>query len=108
MSRSNEDKYDNNRNSGPNNRRQYRLLSSEEILAGKKSYWSELEITGVVRNLSPELWKLTHLTSLFLNDNSLSRLPADLSKLVNLTVLDVSCNKLRSLPQELGELIYLR
>lgn len=46
MSRSNEDKYDNNRNSGPNNRRQYRLLSSEEVLAGKKSYWSELEITG--------------------------------------------------------------
>lgn len=44
MSRS-EDKYE-NRNSSANNRRQYRLLSSDEVAAGKKSYWTELEITG--------------------------------------------------------------
>jgi CCR4-NOT transcription complex subunit 6 len=138
MSRSGDDKYENNRSSTANNRRQYRLMSSEEVAAGKKSCWSELEITGIhifaracvklvtivqlfdhvstmfhvtkgsVRSLSPEIWKLTHLTGLYLNDNHLTRIPADISKLVNLTSLDLSCNKLRSLPQELGELIYLR
>ncbi len=46
MSRSIEDKYDNNRNNAGNNRRQYRLMSAEEIAAGKKSNWAELEITG--------------------------------------------------------------
>ncbi|XP_065210395.1 CCR4-NOT transcription complex subunit 6 [Planococcus citri] len=108
MSRSNQDKYDGNSSSNANNRRQYRLMSPEEVAAGKKSYWTELEITGIVRNLSPEIWKLTHLTCLYLNDNHLTRLPTDISKLVNLTSLDLSHNKLRSLPQELGELIYLR
>lgn len=45
MSRSIQDKYDNQNNSA-NNRRQYRLMSPEEVAAGKKSYWTELEITG--------------------------------------------------------------
>ena len=51
---------------------------------------------------------MTHLTSLYLNDNNLSRLPPDISKLTNLTHLDLSSNKLRSLPAELGDLIRLR
>lgn len=63
---------------------------------------------GTIRNLSPNLWHLTHLTSLYLNDNCLSRIPPDISRLVNLRTLDLSSNKLRSLPAELGELIYLR
>ena len=37
----------------------------------KRSPWTELEIRGPIKNLSPELWKLTHLTALFLNDNNL-------------------------------------
>lgn len=28
------------------NRRQYNIMSAEEVAAGKKSYWSEMEITG--------------------------------------------------------------
>ncbi|CAH1399108.1 unnamed protein product [Nezara viridula] len=91
-----------------NPRRKHTIMSSEEAGSGKKSNWTEMEITGTIRNLSSRLWDWTHLTSLYLNDNCLSRLPPDIGKLVNLRVLDLSCNKLRSLPAELGELIYLR
>ncbi len=62
---------------------------------GKTTNWPELEITGTIRNLSPDLWKLTHLTALYINDNSLFRLPPDISQLVNLRKLDLSNNKLR-------------
>lgn len=61
-----------------------------------------------MRNLSPVLWQFEHLTALYLNDNSLLRLPSDIGQLVNLRMLDLSSNKLRSLPAELGELIHLR
>ena len=37
----------------------------------KKNTWTELEIRGPIKNLSPELWNMTHLTALFLNDNNL-------------------------------------
>ncbi|XP_041364151.1 CCR4-NOT transcription complex subunit 6-like isoform X2 [Gigantopelta aegis] len=92
----------------PNPRRCHTIMSQDEQLAGKKSSWTELEICGPVRNLGPELWKLRHLTSLYLNDNNLSHLPADICKLNHLTYLDLSSNKLRSLPSELGELVSLR
>ncbi|KAK3579436.1 hypothetical protein CHS0354_028235 [Potamilus streckersoni] len=97
------DKYD-----SPNPRRIHTIMSAEDVAAGKKSSWYELEITGTVRNLCPELWHLEHLTSLYLNDNNLSKLPADISRLSHLTYLDLSSNKLRSLPGELGELVNLR
>ncbi len=58
--------------------------------------------------MSPQLWSMTHLTSLYLNDNSLCRIPADIARLTSLMHLDLSCNKLRSLPAELGDLIMLR
>ncbi|CAH0392845.1 unnamed protein product [Bemisia tabaci] len=103
MSRGNKDKYEN-----ANPRKTHTIMSPEDVAAGKKSYWSELEITGSIRNLSVDLWQLTHLTCLYLNDNCLSRLPGDISRLSSLNVLDLSNNKLRSLPAELGELIYLR
>ncbi|PSN30698.1 CCR4-NOT transcription complex subunit 6 [Blattella germanica] len=103
MSRNHKDKYENT-----NPRRSHTIMSSEDAAAGKKSHWPELEITGTIRNLSPNMWQLTHLTSLYLNDNCLSRIPPDISRLVNLRTLDLSSNKLRSLPAELGELIYLR
>lgn len=61
-----------------------------------------------MRNLSPVLWQFEHLTALYLNDNSLLRLPSDIGQLINLRMLDLSSNKLRSLPAELGELIHLR
>ncbi|KAL3216765.1 hypothetical protein MRX96_032815 [Rhipicephalus microplus] len=83
------------------------IMSPEELAAGKKSYWPELEITGVVRNLSPALWQLSHLRCLYLNDNCLTRLPPGISQLAGLTHLDLSCNKLRSLPAEMGDMVML-
>ena len=52
-------------------KRTYMIMSQKDIDAGKKSYWSELEIRGPIKNLSPDLWSFTHLTALFLNDNNL-------------------------------------
>lgn len=63
---------------------------------------------GTIRNLSPNLWKLQHLTSLYLNDNNLQRIPPEISRLTCLLHLDLSCNKLRNLPPEIGELTTLR
>ncbi|GAB1609975.1 CCR4-NOT transcription complex subunit 6-like isoform X2, partial [Argonauta hians] len=89
-------------------RRNYSIMSSEDLASGKKSEWYELEISGPVRNLCPKLWSLRHLTTLYLNDNHLLRIPPDISKLTNLTYLDLSSNKLRSLPSELGDLSLMR
>ncbi|RWS24178.1 CCR4-NOT transcription complex subunit 6-like protein [Leptotrombidium deliense] len=92
----------------PNPRRTHTIMQQEDIASGKKSHWPELEITGTIRNLSPALWQMCHLTSLYLNDNNLSRIPPDIAKLTSLTHLDLSSNKLRSLPAELGDLVMLR
>lgn len=98
------DKFDNNGSS----RRTHTYMSPEDQASGKKSYWTELEITGTIRNLSPNLFQMTHLTALYLKNNCLHRLPSDICQLVNLRNLDLSYNKLRSLPAELGDLIHLR
>ncbi|XP_045212086.1 CCR4-NOT transcription complex subunit 6-like isoform X2 [Mercenaria mercenaria] len=97
------DKYE-----SPNPRRAHTLMSQEDVQAGKKSSWYELEITGTVRNLCPELWRLAHLTSLYLNDNNLVRIPPDIARLEHLHYLDLSSNKIRNLPAEIGDLIHLR
>lgn len=101
----------NSKESKPENnagRRVHTYMSPEDQAAGKKSFWSELEITGTIRNLSPHLFQMSHLTGLFLKNNCLQRIPSDISNLVNLRQLDISFNKLRSLPAELGDLIQLR
>ncbi|TRY98376.1 hypothetical protein DNTS_021798 [Danionella cerebrum] len=92
----------------PDPRRMYTIMSSEEAANGKKSYWAELEIVGKVKSLSSSLWSLTHLTALYISDNSLSRIPPDIAKLQNLVYLDLSSNKIRSLPAELGNMVSLR
>uniref|UniRef100_A0A0N7ZC39 Disease resistance R13L4/SHOC-2-like LRR domain-containing protein n=1 Tax=Scylla olivacea TaxID=85551 RepID=A0A0N7ZC39_SCYOL len=88
--------------------RTHTIMGQEEVGAGKKSFWPELEITGNIRNISPAVWSLQHLTSLYLNDNCLSRIPAEIARLEHLMYLDLSCNKIRSLPAEIGELTRLR
>lgn len=90
------------------NNRSHTLMSADDIASGKKSSYFELEITGSIRNLSPSLWQLGHLTALFLNDNCLTRLPSAICRLPNLAFLDLSNNKLRSLPAELGDLVELQ
>lgn len=97
-----------NNNNNSNGRRTHTYMSAEEQASGKKSSWTELEITGTIRNLSPNLFQMTSLTALYIKNNCLHRLPPDICQLVNLRNLDLSYNKLRSLPAELGELIHLR
>ncbi|XP_068231395.1 CCR4-NOT transcription complex subunit 6-like [Palaemon carinicauda] len=92
----------------PHRVRSHTIMGQEEFGSGKKSYWPELEITGNIRNISPAVWTLQHLTSLYLNDNCLSRIPAEIARLEHLMYLDLSCNKIRSLPAEIGELTRLR
>ncbi|XP_045461430.1 CCR4-NOT transcription complex subunit 6-like isoform X2 [Harmonia axyridis] len=99
---------DNKYENSTSNRRSHTFMSPEDQATGKKSTWSELEITGIVKNLSPSLFKMTHLTGLLLKNNNLIRLPSDICHLINLRTLDLSGNKLRTLPAELGELIHLR
>lgn len=89
-------------------KRTYRIMSKEAQEKGRSCQWRGLEIRGPIRNLSPALWTFTHLTALYLNDNSLQRIPADIVKLHNLCTLDLSGNKLRSLPIELGDMTHLR
>jgi len=69
--------------------------------------WTELEIVGSTRNLSPTLWTFTNLTALYLRDNGISRIPGEVAKLTSLIKLDLSKNKLRSLPLEIGDMIKL-
>ncbi|GBP14648.1 CCR4-NOT transcription complex subunit 6-like [Eumeta japonica] len=88
--------------------RTYHIMSEAERASGRRGGWTALEVTGGVRALAPQLFQLTHLTALYLNDNSLQRIPPDINLLVNLHTLDLSNNKLRSLPAELGDLIQLR
>ncbi|XP_045487869.1 CCR4-NOT transcription complex subunit 6 isoform X1 [Pieris rapae] len=88
--------------------RTYHIMSEAERASGRRGCWTTLEITGGVRALAPQLFQLSHLTALYLNDNSLQRIPPDINQLVNLHTLDLSSNKLRTLPAELGDLIQLR
>lgn len=44
-------------------------MSSEDQASGKKSTWSELEITGTIRNLTPSLFQMSHLTGEILINN---------------------------------------
>lgn len=70
--------------------------------------WYDIEIKGMVKNISPKLWQWTHLKCLWLNDNNLVRLPPVISNLVNLQCLDLSNNKIRTLPAEIGDMTSLR
>ena len=92
----------------PDPRRSYRILSSEELTAGKFSKWSELKIESNVRILSPKIFDMRFLTALYLNDNKLTILPSEINLLDNLTYLDISNNNLRSLPTSIGDLVSLR
>lgn len=90
-------------------RRMYVILSQEEVAAGKQAQWTKLEIQNVgVKNLSPQLWELRHLTALYLNQNKISRIPPEISQLQNLVHLDLSSNKLRGLPVEIGDMLHLQ
>ena len=83
----------------------------ELVDAGKGSAntWTTIDMGGMnLKNVSPELFRYTFLTTLYIPHNSLVTLPASICRLVSLTLLDASSNKLTSLPAELGLLTALR
>ncbi|XP_037083925.1 CCR4-NOT transcription complex subunit 6-like [Pollicipes pollicipes] len=89
-------------------RRTPTFMSAEDLASGRKSHWQELEITGMVRNISPTVWRLKHLTALYMSENSLVCLPSEICHLTQLSYLDISNNKLRRVPAELGDLVNMR
>lgn len=82
----------------------YNSLNKVQVLPT----WMEVQINGMVKNISPKLWQWSHLKYLFLNDNNLMRLPPVVSNLACLQCLDISNNKIRTLPAEIGEMTSLR
>ena len=81
---------------------------NKDNLRTEKKEWTELEIVGSVRNISPKLWTFTNLNALYLNDNMLTRLPPEICYLNKLQKLELSRNKLRTIPIELGDMTELR
>lgn len=61
-----------------------------------------------LKNLSSSLFKLTYLTTLYINHNNLTSIPPAIAQLRNLTYLDLSSNQISSLPSELGMLTSLK
>ncbi|GFU31164.1 CCR4-NOT transcription complex subunit 6-like [Nephila pilipes] len=92
----------------PNPRRLYCIMPADEASKRPKEEYTELEITGNVRRLSSTLWQMTSLTSLYLNNNSLTSIPGEISLLVNLAHLNLSFNQLRNIPPEMGDMTSLR
>jgi CCR4-NOT transcription complex subunit 6 len=71
--------------------------------------WSGLDLGGIrIKNLSPAMFSFSHITSLYINHNVLTSLPAAISNLRQLTVLDATANELTSVPPELGMLSRLK
>ena len=77
--------------------------------AADRHVWTILDFGGQnLKALSPDLFKYTFLTKLYLNCNKLTYLPSAIGQLRNLTVLDASINHLRYLPPEMGMLVNLK
>lgn len=88
----------------------YTILTPEELAEGKTTEIVGLEITGMVRNLSPYLWtrSFCDITRLVVKSNQLTKVPSEITNLKRLVHLDLSHNMLRSLPPEIGDLVTLK
>ena len=64
---------------------------SQPLVHLKKQFFL---VAGTIKNLSPQLWQLQHLTALYLNDNSLFRIPSSIALLQNLRQVDFLMNLL--------------
>ncbi|ESO08875.1 hypothetical protein HELRODRAFT_97810 [Helobdella robusta] len=81
---------------------------------GETEFWYEEggdiigDAHGNISNLSPAVFKFTHLTKLNLRNNNLTSLPPEIARLVNLNVLDATGNRLQSIPPEVGDMVMLK
>jgi len=76
---------------------------------GPSEPWTGLDLGGIkLRTLSTSMFNFTHVTSLYINHNALTSIPAAISSLRNLTLLDATANELASIPPELGVLCKLK
>lgn len=84
-------------------------INGDVVEKKETNTWTTIDMGGMsLKNVSPELFRYTFLTTLYLPHNALSAIPAAISRLINLTLLDASSNKLSSLPPELGLLTHLQ
>lgn len=86
------------------------IMSPEEAASGAKPEpWTTLDMTQVgLRLISPSLCRISHLTCLYLQQNTIQYIPAEISELRSLTILDLSNNQLQEIPAEMGKLRSLR
>ncbi|WFD42922.1 poly(A)-specific ribonuclease [Malassezia psittaci] len=83
--------------------------SSKNSNEDDKQSWTTIDMGGLsLKNIGPEVFRYTFLTSLFINHNQLTTLPQAIVQLRNLSILDASANKLVMIPAELGLLSELR
>lgn len=62
---------------------------------------------GNIRNVSPKIGLLTHLTSLRIGKSHFTELPIEIGNLINLTHLNIDLSKITRLPEEIGNLTNL-
>lgn len=99
----------------PNSKKPHRFqFHRRDIINGRhphihdESRWYSLKIEGNVRNISPVLWKFSHLTRLDMKRNIIRQLPNEVSNLRSLIQLDISHNMIKTLPNSLGNMLELR
>lgn len=61
-----------------------------------------------LKEIPPDIFKLTNLQELNLSKNKLTKIPKDISKLTKLEVLDVSSNEIDTLYPEIGLLVNIK
>ena len=71
--------------------------------------WTGLDLGGIrLKTLSSALFTFSHITSLYINHNSITSLPPAINHLRQLTLLDATSNELTAVPPELGVLHRLK
>ncbi|WFD32396.1 poly(A)-specific ribonuclease [Malassezia sp. CBS 17886] len=86
------------------------LRTSKTATEGdENTSWSIIDMGGLnMPKIGPDVFRYTFLTSLFINHNNLTSIPAAVVQLRNLSTLDASGNKLVMIPSELGMLTGLK
>jgi internalin A len=84
-------------------------IALKKIQEAQYAEANELDLSFLgLKILPPEVFELTTLKSLYLNDNKLKSLPAKIIHLTSLHSLYLSSNQLHSLPTEFGQLSNLQ